>query len=114
MLRCCANFPHIDLHGQKSDKRHSNTSPTILFSVWGLIAHCILHIRRPLDKKKFSDCVFVVLPLFHLQKISIIKGIIMMKRSIDNFHTSFYIPEIVPILGTHHCGNTHRESFKHC
>ena len=47
----------------------------------------------------------------------------MMKRSIADFHTSFYIPEMqdlafklphLRILGTNHCGNTRREAFKLC
>ena len=44
-----------------------------------------------------------------------------METSIVYFHQSFYIPAIqeiafnlthVPVLGTHHCGNTCREAFK--
>ena len=47
----------------------------------------------------------------------------MMKKSIDDFHTSFYIPSIqklafhlpyVRILGTHNCGKTRHEALKHC
>ena len=45
----------------------------------------------------------------------------MVESSIVDFYQQFYIPEIkklvfhlphVLILGTHHCGNTHREAFK--
>ena len=44
-------------------------------------------------------------------------------KLIDDLNTSFYIPEIqklefylppVRIIGTHQCGNKHREAFKHC
>ena len=47
----------------------------------------------------------------------------MIETLIADFHTSFYFPEIqnlvfyfpgVHILGTHHCGNAHREAFKRC
>ena len=45
----------------------------------------------------------------------------MMKTTISNFHTSFYIPAIqklvfhlphVRILGTNHCGELRRTAFK--
>ena len=46
-----------------------------------------------------------------------------MEKSIADFHTSFYSPEIqklyfhlprILIIGTNTCVNIHRESFKHC
>ena len=46
----------------------------------------------------------------------------MMETNISDFNTSFYIPAIrklafclphVPILGTNHCGEMRRTSFKH-
>ena len=49
--------------------------------------------------------------------------IVMMQRSINDFHTSFYIPAIkklsfhlpnVRIIGTNNCGNTCHEAFKLC
>ena len=51
------------------------------------------------------------------------KVLVMMETSIADSHANFYILEIkklsfnlphLPILGTHHGGNTHRESFKSC
>ena len=52
------------------------------------------------------------------EKIYTRKDLVIVKISIDDFHTSFYIPEIknlvfhishVLILETNHCGNTLRE-----
>ena len=49
------------------------------------------------------------------------KEIVMMEKYISDFHTIFYITAIkklafhlphIHILGTKHCGNTHREAFK--
>ena len=56
-------------------------------------------------------------------KIYIIKELVMMETTISHFHTSFYIPEVqklafhiphVQILGTNHCGESHRTTFKRC
>ena len=49
------------------------------------------------------------------------KELVMMKTTISDFHTSFYIPTIhklsfhiphVRILGTNHCGELRRTAFK--
>ena len=54
-------------------------------------------------------------------KIYTRKELEMMETTIYNFHTSFYIPEIqklafhiphVQIVGTNHCGDSHRIVFK--
>ena len=52
VLRCCANYPSIYLPSQESYMHHSNTSHTIHFRVYHLIAHCKVHGRWPLDEKK--------------------------------------------------------------
>ena len=50
------------------------------------------------------------------------KDIVIMEIPLSCFRTSFYIPEIqrlefhlpyVPIIVTHHCGNTRHEAFKY-
>ena len=53
MLRCCSNCPHIDLPDQESDRHHSNTSHSISFNIYHLIAWRKLHGRHPLDEKIF-------------------------------------------------------------
>ena len=50
VLHCCSHFPYIDLPDQWSDRYHSNTSTSILFHIYHLIACFILHGRRPLDE----------------------------------------------------------------
>ena len=52
VLCCCSNLPHIDLSGQESDRHNYNKSPTIKFHVYHLIAHCTVHGRPPMYKKK--------------------------------------------------------------
>ena len=56
-------------------------------------------------------------------KIYTRKELVMMEKTISNFHTSFYIPSIqklafhlphVRILGKNHCGELQRTAFKRC
>ena len=55
-------------------------------------------------------------------KIYTRKELVMMEKTISNFHTSFYIPEIqklafhiphVQIMGANHCGDYLQTAFKH-
>ena len=52
MLCCCVNCPCIDIPGQESGRHHSNTSPSIRFHIYHLIARFMVHGRRQLDEKK--------------------------------------------------------------
>ena len=52
LLHCCSQCPRIDLLSQELDKHLSNTCPKILFCVYNLAAHYIVHGRRQLNKKK--------------------------------------------------------------
>ena len=52
VLRFCSNCQRIDLLYQESDRHHSNTSPSICFIIYNLIAHFSVHVRLPLDERK--------------------------------------------------------------
>ena len=52
VLRCCSNFPHIDIPYQESDRNQSNTSTSIHFHIYHLFVSCRLHRRRPGYEKK--------------------------------------------------------------
>ena len=116
VLRCCESFSRIDLPCRQSVRHHSNTSPTIRFHVYHLIAHYTVHVRSLLDEENFCcQCLFdpaSVPPEKYIQE----------KILCSYFHTSFYIPSIkklsfnlphLHILGIHNCGNTLSEVFKH-
>ena len=56
-------------------------------------------------------------------KIYTRKELVMTETKISDFYTSFYITSMqslefhlphVPILGTNHCGELRRTTFKHC
>ena len=57
-LHCCANFPPIGILYQESDRHRYNTSPSIHFHIYHLIARFTVHGRLPLDEKKiFCLCL---------------------------------------------------------
>ena len=120
-LRCCAHFPHIDLPCHESDRHNSNTSLTIRFNVYHIIARCIVHWRGPLDENKICLLCLQDPASMPPAKVYIKKDLAMMETSIADFHTNFYITAIqklsfhiphVHILGTHHCVNTRHKTFK--
>ena len=116
VLRCCVNFPSIYLPVPESDWHHSNTYPSISFHVYSLISRCIVHVRHPLHEKKNFHLCFQYPATMTPEKLYTRKEIVMMEKSIADFHTSLYIPAIqslsfhlphVHILGTNQCGNPH-------
>ena len=57
VLKCCAKCPCVNLTYQGTDDQYSNTSPSILFHIYRLIACCTTHGRLLLnDKKLFCKC----------------------------------------------------------
>ena len=94
VLRCCSNCPCIDLPDQETDMHYSNTSPLIRLHIYHWIARCTVHARRPLDEKKMYRLCFQDTATVTPEKLYARKELVMMKTSIADFHTSFYIPEI--------------------
>ena len=109
VLQCFSKCPSINIPDQETGYQYPNTSPSIRFHVYHIIAHCTKHGRLPLTDQKscrkcqqYSDSV-------QSTKMYTRREILMMEITISNFHTSFYIPEIwklafyithVQILGT--------------
>ena len=52
VLRCCAKFPGINIPDQETDDQYSNTSPSISFHVYHIIARCTTRGRLPLNDKE--------------------------------------------------------------
>ena len=50
-LRCCAKCPRVNLPDQETDDQYSETSPSIRFHMYHLIARCTTHGRLPLNDK---------------------------------------------------------------
>ena len=52
VLRCCAICPSINRTDQEINDQYPNTSPSIHFQIYYLIARCTKHGRLPLTDKK--------------------------------------------------------------
>ena len=57
VLQCCAKFPSINLTDQETEYQYTDTSPSICFHIYHIIARCTKHGRLQLtDKKCFLKC----------------------------------------------------------
>ena len=45
VLRCCADFPCINIPGQETTKNHEETTPSIRFHIYHIIGRCATHGR---------------------------------------------------------------------
>ena len=52
-MRCCSKCTSVNLPDQETDDQYSNTSPSIIFHIYHIIARCTSHGRLPLNDKKF-------------------------------------------------------------
>ena len=122
VIRCCAKCPSVNLTEQEIYYQYSNTSLSIRFHIYHLIARCLTHGRLLLTDNlffKFKQDYVSEQPT----KIYTGKELVMMETTIQTFHTSFYIPQIhklafhilhVQVLGTNHCGDYRQTAFKRC
>ena len=57
VLKCCAKCPSIHLPDQETYDQYPDTSPSIRFHIYHMIAHCTKHARLPLtDRKIWHKC----------------------------------------------------------
>ena len=52
VLWCCADCPYINLPDQETDHQYSETTPSIRFHIYHIIARCSAHGRIQLKDKK--------------------------------------------------------------
>ena len=123
VLRCCAKFPSINLPDQETDYQYPNTSPSIIFHMYHIIARCTKHGRLPLTDKKICYKFQQDTASGQSTKIYTRKELVMMETTIYNFRISFYIIAIqklvfhiphVQIMVTNNCGDSRQTSFKRC
>ena len=115
VFQFCDKCPSINLPYQEADDQYPDTSPSICFHIYHLIARCTKYGRLPLTDKKISGKCQQDTASGKSTKIYTRKDLVIMETTIYNFRTSFYIPEIqklafhipnVQILGTNHCGDS--------
>ena len=89
VFRCCAKFPNVNLPDQEIDYQYFDTSPSIRFRVYRLIARCKTHGRLPLTEKKMCHKCKQDTASEQSTKVYTIKELVMMENIISNFHASF-------------------------
>ena len=52
VLPCCADCTFINITDQDTNKKHEETTPSIMFSIYHIIGRCTAHGRIPLKGKK--------------------------------------------------------------
>ena len=93
-MRCCAQFPSINIPDQETDDKHPNPSLLIHFHIYHLIERCTKHGRLTLtDKKNCRKCQQDTAS-GQSKYIYTIKELVMMETKISNFCKGFYIPAI--------------------
>ena len=112
VLRCCSDCPCINITDQEKDNQYSETTLSIRFHIYNIIACCTTNVIIPLKDKKICHMCKKEYSSYEYIKIYTRKELVMMETTISDFHTSFYIPSIqelafhlphVRILSTNHC-----------
>ena len=57
VLGCCSKCPSIHIPDQETDDQYYDTSPSISFHIYHLIARCATHGRIPSNDKKICHCL---------------------------------------------------------
>ena len=50
VMQCCAKFPSINITDQETYYQYPDTSPSIRFHIYQLIARCTTYVRIPLTE----------------------------------------------------------------
>ena len=120
-MRCCAEFPHINLPDQETNKKHEETTLSIRFQIYFIIGRFTTNGRITLKDKKICYMYKQESSPDESTKVYTRKELVMTETTISGFHTSFYIPATqklafhlphVHILGTNNCGEMRRTAFK--
>ena len=120
VLRCCAKCPSINITDQETDDQYPDTSPSISFHIYHLIARCTKHGRLPLTGKNICLQFQQYTASGQSTKMYTKEQLVMMETTISNFHTSFYIPSIqwlafhiphIHLMGTNQCGDSLQTAF---
>ena len=93
----------------------------IRFHVYHNFSRCIFHGRRPYHKRKTRSLRYTETSSTRTAKLYTRKVLVLLETSITQFNEKNYTPAIqklafhlpnVCILGTHHRGKEHHETFK--
>ena len=51
LFQCCDEFPCINIPDQETDNQNLDTTPSIRFHIYHIIARCTANVRIPLKEK---------------------------------------------------------------
>ena len=115
-MLCCAKCPSVNIPDQETDDQYSDTSTSIRFHIYHLIA-----VRLTINANEICHKCKQDSDSEQSKNVYTRKELVMMETTISNFQTSLYITEIqklafyithVQILGKNNCGDSRRTSFK--
>ena len=90
-LRCYDNCTCINITYQEIDDQYSDTTPSIRFHIYHIIARCTTYGIIPLKDKKICRICKQESSSEKSTKTYTQKELVMMETTIYYFHTSFYI-----------------------
>ena len=94
VLRCCAKCTCINIPDQETYNQYSDTTPSIRFHIYHIIALCTYHVIIPLkDKNIYRKCKQES-STEKSKNIYTRKQLVIIEATIYVFLTSFYIPAI--------------------
>ena len=91
VLQCCDYFPCINIPHQETEKKHEETTPSIRFHIYHIIASCTAHGQIPLKDKKICYMCNQESSSDEYTKMYTRKELVMMETTISDFHASLYI-----------------------
>ena len=121
-MQYCANCTCVNLPDQEIDNQYSDTTPSIRFHIYNIIARFTDHGTIPLKDRKMCFMCKQEPSSEESTKIYTRKELVMMETIISGFLISFYIPAIqrlhfhlshVLIIGKNHCGKLQLRAFKY-
>ena len=80
VLKCCADCTCINIPEQEIDNQNSDTTPSISFHIYHIIAHCTAHGRIPLKDRKICYMCRQRSSSDESTKIYTIEGLVMMEK----------------------------------
>ena len=120
VLQCCAECPYVNIPDQETDKNMRKQHPQLGFKFMKSLDVVLPMVELHRKKENMYMCKQETLS-DKSTKVHTRKELVMMERTISDFHTRFYIPAMhklafhlphVQILGTNNCGEMQRTAFK--
>ena len=98
----CTKYPSINIPDQETYDQYPDTSTSIRFHIYHLIARCTKQGRIPLTDKRICREYQQDTTSVHSTQIYTGKELVMMETTMSNFHTSFIFQQFIICQFTFH------------